>query len=185
MRRFANKVKRFSLPALIGMVAVWLMLWGSLSPLTFIGGVIFALLIIWIFPFPPVDISGNFRPWQFLVLVVKFLADLVVASFQVAWIAIRPQSVPQSALIEVHLVSESDLMQTITSELISLVPGSLLIELDHEGKRLWLHVLNASTPELIEDARRKARAQEHRLIAAVGSRAEYDASLQEMQEERV
>lgn len=177
-----SRLLHINVTAVIAMTVVWTMLWGSVSPMIVLGGILLAIIVMKVFPFPPVEISGNLRPLPFLVLLGRFLFDLVLASFQVAWVAIRPQAVPQSALIEVHLVSESELLQTITAELISLVPGSLLIELDSEGKRLWLHVLNAASPELIDAARAKARAQEHRLLAAVGSREEYDASTQKLRE---
>jgi multicomponent Na+:H+ antiporter subunit E len=64
---------------------------------------------------------------------------------------------------------------TLTVELVSLVPGSLLIELDSEHGHAWLHLLDGSTPAKIEQARARALAQERRVIAALGSDAELTA----------
>lgn len=155
-------------PVIAFLTLVWVLLWGSIAPLVIIGGVLVGTLVTQAFPFPPVSENLTLRPWNTVKLIAKFLADLTTASFQVGWLAIRPASPPKSALIEVPLVTDSALLQTLTAELVSLVPGSLLIELDHEGRRMWLHVLVADTHEQVEAARRKAHHQELRVLAAFG-----------------
>lgn len=176
-------MNRLRIPVIVGLTIVWSMLWGEVTVLNVIGGLIVATLVIVVFPFPSVDLHGRFRPLSALVLFARFLFDLVVASFQVAWIAIRPIAPPRSAVIEVHLVGKSDLLQVMTGELVSLVPGSLLIELDADTGRMWLHVLDGSTPEAIESARHKARLQEHRVLAAFGSREDYETSRDQLRAE--
>lgn len=176
-------MNRIRLPVVVGLTVIWSMLWGGLSPLSLVGGLLVSILIVLVFPFPAVNLDGTLRPVRLLVLIGRFLYDLVVASIHVAWAALRPSGAPKSAVIEIHLVSRSDLLQVLTGEFVSLVPGSLLIELDAENGRMWLHVLDGSTPERVEQARRNARAQEHRVIAAFGSREEYEASARRLREE--
>jgi len=164
MRRLVARV-----PVLVVLTILWALLWSSVTPLTIAGGVLVGLLVTTVFPFPPVVWNGRFRPWPAVRLIATFLVDLVVASLQVAWLAIRPAAPPTSAVIRVDLVTRSEFLLTITAELISLVPGSLLIELDSAGGRIWLHLLDGSSPEKIEHARTKALAQERRVVAALGS----------------
>lgn len=171
------------LPVIVWLTVVWLLLWGSITPLLVVGGLLTSALAVAVFPFPKVNLGGTLRPWPAVVLLARFLADLVVASFQVAWLALRPAAPPASAVIRVDLTTDSELRQTLTAELISLVPGSLLIELDSAGRRMWLHVLDGSTPEAVESARRKARTQEHRLLRALGTADEVAASARRMQED--
>lgn len=156
-------------PVLVVLTLLWALLWGAVTPIIVVGGILVGLLVTTVFPFPPVTWDGRFRPLPALHLVVTFLADLVVASLQVAWLAIRPAAPPASAVIRVDLVTRSEFLLTLTAELISLVPGSLLIELDSAGGRIWLHLLDGSTPARIEHARAKALAQERRVVAALGS----------------
>jgi multicomponent Na+:H+ antiporter subunit E len=163
------------LPVIAGLTVVWALLWGAFTPLVLVGGALVALLVTSVFPFPAVPRTGRFRPWPAVVLVVVFLVEMLVASVQVAWIAIRPARPPRSAVIQVDLVTRSEFLLTITSELICLVPGSLLVELDSAHGRLWLHLLDGSTPEKIEGARVHALAQERRVVAALGSAAELAA----------
>ncbi|SKB06084.1 Na+/H+ antiporter subunit E [Aeromicrobium choanae] len=170
-------------PVILWLTVVWLLLWGEVTPINLIGGLLVSAIIVMVFPFPRVSVDGTVRPWASVVLITRFLADLSVASFGVAWLAIRPKAPPPSAVLRIDLVSRSELRQTLTGELISLVPGSLLIELDSEGQRMWLHVLDAGTPERIETARRKARMQEHRLLKAIGTKAEINESERRLLEE--
>lgn len=148
---------------------VWLLLWGDVTPLLVIGGLIAALVTTLVFPAPPpMFTGGRVHPWHLLVLIVRFLYDLVVASVEVAWIAIRPAAPPPSAVVRVDLTCRSELLMTITSELVSLVPGSLLIDIDPALGRIWLHILDGSHPDTPERVRRQVQAQERRVLAALG-----------------
>ncbi|MFC5676166.1 Na+/H+ antiporter subunit E [Aeromicrobium endophyticum] len=166
------------LPVVVALTIVWVLLWGNVGPITVLGGALAALLVMIVFPFPSVSWDGRFRPVAAARLVATFFADLVVASVQVAWIAVRPTAPPRSAVIRVQLATRSELLLTITAELISLVPGSLLIELDSRRGIIWLHLLDGSTAAKVERGRAKALAQEARVIAALGSDSEMTACRQ-------
>ena len=157
------------LPVVIALTLVWVLLWGNVGPITVLGGALVSLLVMTVFPFPAVGWQGRFRPLAAVRLLATFLVDLLRASVQVAWLAIRPAAPPASAVIRVQLATRSEFLLTITAELISLVPGSLLIELDSRRGIIWLHLLDGSTPAKVERAREKALAQERRVIAALGS----------------
>ena len=161
--------------AIVVLTIVWMLLWGGVSPLLVVGGALVAAAVTTVFPFPPIMRTGRLRPWAAVRLLATFLVELVGGALQVSWIAVRPTAPPQSAVIRVDLVTRSELLLTITAELISLVPGSVLIELDSERGRIWLHLLDGSTPDRIERARAKALAQERRVVAALGSPAELQA----------
>ncbi|MET1039300.1 MAG: Na+/H+ antiporter subunit E [Aeromicrobium sp.] len=163
------------IPVVATLTILWMLLWGGVTPLLVVGGILVGLLVTTVFPFPPAGWKGHFRPWPAVRLVVIFFVDLLVASLQVAWIAVRPAAPPRSAVIRVDMVTRSELLLTLTVELVSLVPGSLLIELDSEHGYAWLHLLDGSTPRKIEQARSRALAQERRVIEALGSQAELAA----------
>lgn len=163
------------LPAVATLTVVWVLLWGGFTPLLVVGGILVGLLVTAAFPFPPVLRDGHVRPWPTVRLFGIFGAEMLLASIEVAWIAIRPAAPPRSAVIRVDLVTRSEFLLTITAELISLVPGSVLIELDSTLGHIWLHLLDGSSPERIERARTRALAQERRVIAAFGSDTDHAA----------
>ncbi|MGJ9424021.1 Na+/H+ antiporter subunit E [Aeromicrobium sp. CF3.5] len=155
---------------ILGLTALWMLLWGDITALLLVGGLLVATAVVVVFPFPQGQWQGVFRPWQFAVLLGRFVVDLVSASLQVAWLALRPQPLGPSAVVEVQLHTRSELLMVLTSELISLVPGSLLIELDAEQGKVWLHVLDAGRD--LDSVIERALVQERRVIDALGSDAE-------------
>lgn len=154
------------------LTVVWLLLWHDLTPWLVVGGVLTAVLVTAAFPFPKAPWVATFRPWPALVLLAVFTVDVVRASAEVTWIAIRPAPVPASAVVRVDLRTDSELLMAVTGELVSLVPGSLLIELAPDTSSLYLHVLDGSTPERIERAIARVRSQEERVVRAFAPRAE-------------
>ncbi len=161
-------MRRIHWPLLVAVLIVWLLLWGDVTPLLVAGGLLVAVLTMLVFPAPPRMFTGRVHPWHLVVLIARFGFDLVVASVQVAWIAVRPAPPPLSAVVRVDLTCRSELLMTITSELVSLVPGSLLIDLDADRSRIWLHILDAHRPGTPDRVRAQVLGQERRVLAAFG-----------------
>lgn len=157
------------LPLLGVLVVLWMLLWGSVSVLTLLTGILLAIGVTRVFYLPAVALSGRFHPVAFTRLLFVFLGQLVAASAEVAAKALSPRGIRSSAVVEVTLLSRSDFVVTLTAVLTSLVPGSLVLEVDRERSVLFLHVLGAERPEDLEDMRRRVLKTEERLIRAVGS----------------
>jgi len=162
------------LPLLVALVLVWMALWGSVTPLTIITGVVVAVLVTRAFFLPPVELSRRFNPWWALVFLGRFFGELFLASFQVAFLAFSPRGTPHSAVMRVQLRTRADLILTLTSIAISLVPGSLVIEVDRRRAMLYVHVLGAESDADVEEARRHTLSIERLIIAAIGSRSEWE-----------
>ncbi|GAB7038202.1 MULTISPECIES: Na+/H+ antiporter subunit E [Catenuloplanes] len=154
--------------AVAGMVAVWLLLWGNAGPFTILGGVLVAVLALMMFPLPSVPFGGRVSPAGTVLFAVCFLRDLVLASAQVAWLAIRPGPVPASAIVAVPLRARTDLHITLTAAALSLIPGSLIVEADRARAILYVHVIGVSTREDVERARAAVVRLETRVLHATG-----------------
>lgn len=159
-------------PAVVWLTLVWVLLWGDISWLIVIGGVVVALVVLIVFPLPPLAFTGRIHPRALATLVGRFLWDLVRASVHVAALAMRFGHEPRNAVIAVPLASRGDLYMLLTAELVSLVPGSLLLETSYDDHILYLHILDAPTPEAVERARSDAKAQEERVVLALASEEE-------------
>ena len=120
---------------------VWMALWGSASLIVILLGIGVGALILLLFPLPTMYFRFGLHPWRMLVLRARFLWDVVVASVQVSWLAIRPR-LPQPQVTTVQLASDSDLLEALTALAVSLVPGSLIIDADSEDRTLTIHVLD-------------------------------------------
>jgi multicomponent Na+:H+ antiporter subunit E len=157
------------LPLLVGLVVLWMFLWNQLTVLSAVSGVLVALLVTRVFFLPPVELSGRFNLGWALVFVGRFLVDLVVASVDVAWKAVRPRGVTSNAIVAVQLHTRSDFVMTLVAEAASLVPGSLVVEADRERSILYMHALAVEDADGVERVRASVLGFEERIARALGS----------------
>lgn len=158
------------LPLLLGLVVLWAVLWGTLTWLTILTGIIVAIVVTRVFYLPPAELSGRINPWYVLVFLAHFLLDVAVASFTVAYQALNPRPIPRSSVIGIQLRTRSDLIMTLDSIAMSLVPGSLVVEADRERGILYLHTFATRTSADVEAMRRKVLVVEARIVRAIGSK---------------
>jgi multicomponent Na+:H+ antiporter subunit E len=160
------------LPLLVVLVILWMMLWGTVSWFSVLSGIAMALLVTRVFYLPPVELSGRVNVLWLAWFLVHFLIDLVRASFMVGAQAFDPRGVRGNAVVAVQLHTRSDFIITITSVVVSLVPGSLVVEIDRERSILYLHALNAPDQRGIDKVRAKVLKVEKDAVRALGSRAD-------------
>lgn len=162
------------LPFFVWLVALWMLLWGQFTVLAALTGVIVAIVVTRVFRLPPVELSGRVNFWWGLVFVVEFLFSLVRGSLTVAWQIFSPRY-PGSAIIGVHLVTDDDLILTHVAVTASLIPGSLIVDVDRDRRILYLHVLGVRDAASVEAQRRSVQHWEERIVRAVGSKAQVAA----------
>jgi multicomponent Na+:H+ antiporter subunit E len=171
LRRRAVRVRggggwRPYLLTMTALVLIWMALWGSYSLIVILLGIAFSALILLLFPLPTMDFRFGLHPWRMVVLLATFGWDVVVASVQVGWLAIRPR-LPQPEVTTVQLESDSDLLEALTALAVSLVPGSLIVDADSHDRTLTIHVLDAERKPMADFAD-QVRAQERRIRLALG-----------------
>ena len=66
-------------------------------------------------------------------------------------------------------------MATALGHVLTLIPGSFVVEIDRTTSTLYLHVLDINTVQEAEDFRHEVRAIEARIIRMMGSREELEA----------
>lgn len=171
MRRVHRRLKaRLSWTATIGLTIVWMVLWGDLSIAAAALGLVVALVVQIAFPLPDVPEMERFRPFALLRLVAWAGWGLVRASVVVSIGVLAVRRPVQHALIRVALRSDSPFVKAMTVEVVTLIPGSVIVDLDrHE---LVMHVFDASTPESIQRARDEVHEAERLLVRAFASREE-------------
>lgn len=173
-RRWTSRVQWWSVAWLTG---VWVALWGQVSVGNVLTGVVVGTVVTTGLRMTPMDFHGRIRPWGLVRLLGRFAVDLVRGSLEVAVIALRIGYVPTGAVIGVRLRSHSDLYLTLTAELCSLVPGTVVVDAHRLTGTLYLHVLDVThggqtTSGGVETARAHVLAQEERVLRALASDAE-------------
>ena len=157
------------LPLLVGLVVLWMLLWGTISPMSVLSGAVVAVVVTRLFYLPPVELSGRFNPWWGFLFLVRFAFDIVVGSFSVAYQAFRPRGLRSNSVVAVDLVTRSDCIMTLTALAISLIPGSLVVEVDRGRSILYLHAINSESEKDVEGLRERVLTVERSLVRALGS----------------
>ncbi|MGY1806003.1 Na+/H+ antiporter subunit E [Blastococcus sp. SYSU D00669] len=152
---------------LLWLVLVWNLLWGTWSWANLLSGLLVALLVTVLLPLPPEAGGLRLRPWPALVYVTRFLADLVASCVQVVLLALRGGR-PRGAIIAVQARTDNDLLLTLLAATVSLIPGSIVLELDRDRRVLGLHVLDARDAAGIEAQKQRVLAEEERIVRAFG-----------------
>ena len=171
---FAVAVWR-QLPFFVWLIALWMLLWGQFTVLAALTGLIVAVFVTRIFRLPPVELSGRVNLWYGLVFIVTFFGALVRGSLLVAWQTLDLRRYPGTAIVAVQLRTDDDLILAHVGVTASLIPGSLIVDIDRDRRILYLHVLGVSSDADVEKQRRAVQLWDARIVRAVGSRAQLRA----------
>ena len=167
------------LPLVIWLVLVWGALWQDFSLGNLVFGALIAYVVVNVFYLPPVELTGRFNVLWALAFVGRFLYKLVTASIEIAWLGVSRGPRLRNAVVAVELRSHSDFLVTATGHALSLIPGSLVLEVDRSTSTLYLHCLNVASAEDADAVRRDVRATEAWLIRIMGTKADLAALKQE------
>lgn len=127
---------------------VWALFFGGFTWLTVMSGLAVGYGILWLLqPLKGAKSSYFKRVWYWGKLIVLFLYELLVSSVQVLWDIVTPTHLSNPAIIEMPLDVKTDAGILLVTNLISLTPGTLSIDVSDDRKWLKLHVMFADDPE--------------------------------------
>ena len=164
-----TRMRGLQAPAVGWLTLVWVALWGDISVANVAYGLIVAVVVCLVFPLPSLQMNLRIRPIWLSWLALRFLADVVVASIEVSRTTLQFRHQPRNAVIEVDLETSSDFVLTVVAELVSLVPGSLVVEARRSTHTLFLHVLDARDTAGVDRMRSQVYALERRVARAFGT----------------
>jgi multicomponent Na+:H+ antiporter subunit E len=154
----------------VWLTLVWVLLWGTFSPLSIVGGVVVAVAVIGAFRFP---VAGSHLP----VRPLRMLAyDMVVSGVEVSWQVLRYGPDARGAVYEVPLLSRSDRVVAVIANALSLSPGAMALQIDHEHGLWFVYALGPRDEAGVERTRRRTMDMQRRVLAALGTPAELAAS---------
>lgn len=165
-------VRRVQPVTWVVLTLVWVMLWGSVTWLVVISGALLSTLLLVLFPMPPVRYGIRLRPWAAFVLFVRFIGDMIASSVEIAYKACAPWEHPTGRIVRVPLRGNNDLLCTMTAQMTTLVPGSIVIDIEsgRTGRTLLLHLFDAPESGDVERMRERVLSQEDRVLKALSAR---------------
>ncbi|MGO1165597.1 MAG: Na+/H+ antiporter subunit E [Janibacter sp.] len=155
--------------AIIALAVVWVLLWDKVTLGNVVNGLIVGAVVTQIFPLPSIQYFGRIHPWRLLVLLAHFFADLVSAAIQISVATLDRQPARGGSIVEVQLRTHSEFYMTIVGTLISLVPGSFVVEARRTANVLYVHGFHVTSPEGLAELRQDVLDVERHVVRALGS----------------
>lgn len=152
--------------AVSAMAIVWTLLWGRFTVPNIVIGMAVAVAVMVLLPLPPVPVQGRLHPVPLLQLIGLLCWYLVASSGQLMWLAIRPGPPPLTGVLRVPLTIKSDLVLVLASTLITLTPGSMVLEIDQVRRILYCHVIDVGSEQAVERFYQQVAQVERLLLAA-------------------
>lgn len=121
---------------------VWMFMTVSFTPSGFVIGFLIGLGIIVLMRRFFSKRLYILRVWALISLFLLFLRELFMSSIQVLTIVIRPNMNIKPAIFEMETELSDDWQVTLLSALITLTPGTLVIGISEDQKRLYIHALD-------------------------------------------
>lgn len=120
----------------------WMFLSVSFKPATFIVGYLLGLLMLFMLR---ESLNTRFymdRIWAVIKLACLFLKELVLSNFSVLKLIVQPTMPIRPAIFAMPTVLEQDWEITLLSSLITLTPGTVVIDISDDNKILYIHSLD-------------------------------------------
>lgn len=164
------------IPQVLWLTLVWMLLWGTLTAKTVVGGVLVAVLVTVLFPLPPMAVRLSLRPWPILRLAAYLAVDLVRSGVQVAWETLRHGPRARAGIVAVPVLAGSARVIAMVAAGLSMTPGSYVLQLDRARAVWYVYALGLAGPDDAGRVRRQVLELQRRVIAAVGTPQELAAA---------
>jgi multicomponent Na+:H+ antiporter subunit E len=145
------------------LTAVWVMLWESLTWANVLGGVLVAGLVLAAVPAHRLETRVGFRPVAAARFLVHFVVQLVVASAKLTWEIFTPRNTINAAVVAVPLTCRVPGIVAVVASTVSLIPGTVTLDVDTDTMTLHMHVLHLTS---VEQARQSVWELERLVTAA-------------------
>ncbi|PID97750.1 MAG: hypothetical protein CSA82_02695 [Actinobacteria bacterium] len=149
----------------VWLTLVWVLLFSQVSGVIILSGFLVAVAVQLVFPLPRLLRTWRMRPLPLMALLTHFVWDLLVAGLHVSWAILSGKKV-RNGIVRVDITSTDAVHVTILSAMTSLVPGSVVVEVDRQGKCMYLHCFDLDALGGVDAIRRKSAEEEARLLRA-------------------
>jgi len=136
----------------IALAVAWAALTGNITLGGIAVGFVFGSICLYVCKplFPGSE--GYFRRGaKWTKLIVLFLYELIVSSVQVVWDVLTPQHKSRPGIISVPLEVKGEMEVLMVTNLISLTPGTLSLDVTDDCNTLYIHAMFADDPQAIRD----------------------------------
>ncbi len=163
-----NPGRRVSIAMTLWLVAIWVVVFSQISWIVVLSGVLFAVVIQLVLPMPTHRNLWHFRVGFLIILVTRFVWDLVHAGVQVSGLVLSGKP-HEDGIVECQTRSGNPVYMTIVAAMCSMIPGTVVLKVDPGKRAMYLHALNLPAQGGVEGVRSSVASQEKRVLLAVAT----------------
>lgn len=120
---------------------IWVALTGSLYYSNFLFGYLMGFFILWIMNRQETDRRYFNRVPKTIGFMFYFIYEMIAANVQVAYDVITPKYFFKPGIIRYPLEATTDIEINLLSTMISMTPGTLILDISEDKKSLFIHVM--------------------------------------------
>lgn len=129
--------KRFLLNVVLTLV--WIALTGSFTYVNLFFGFTISFLVLWVISQTPEDRKYFSFTFKVIGFFFFFLFEMIKANLQVAVEVMSTKYKMKPGIVRFELEAKTDLEITMLATLISLTPGTLVIDISDDRKVMYIH----------------------------------------------
>ncbi len=153
-------IKQFMLNLML--TFLWVALTGNLTFINFGFGFALGFFILWIKEKNGGDKRYFLRVPKIISFGLYFLYEMVKANIQVAFDMITPRFFMKPGIVKYPMNARTDFEITMLSNIISLTPGTLILDISADKRVLYIHVMYLNDKDKF--IRRMKRRIENKLL---------------------
>jgi multicomponent Na+:H+ antiporter subunit E len=135
---------------------IWVMATGTLTEENFLFGFFISFVILWIITFKKEERKYFTVIPKLIGFVLFLLWEIVKANFQSMRESFYPKSKLEPAIVKVPLDAQSEIEISFLANIISLTPGTLIMDVSDDKKVIYVHVMHLEDKEaFIKEIKRK------------------------------
>jgi multicomponent Na+:H+ antiporter subunit E len=129
--------KRFLLNVMLTLI--WIALTGSFTYINLFIGFVISFFVLWIISRDSPDRRYFTIAFKIIGFFFYFLYEILMANFQVAYEVMTSNLHMKPGIVRMELEAKTDLEITLLASLISLTPGTLVIDVSDDRKVMYIH----------------------------------------------
>ncbi len=132
-------VKQFLMNLLLAFI--WVALTGALYFSNFYFGFLLGFFLLWLMSRTEDDKRYFHRVPKIIAFILYFIWEMIKANVHVAYDVITPRFFMKPGIVKYPLVAKSDFEINILATMISLTPGTLIMDISDDKKAIYIHVM--------------------------------------------
>ena len=156
-------IKQFLMNLLLSFI--WVALTGSMYYTNFLFGFLIGFVILWIMSRNDGDRRYFYKVPRIISFIFYFLYQMIKANIQVAYDVMTPRYFMRPGIVRYPINAKTDMEINLLSMMISLTPGTLILDISEDKKTMYIHVMYMENPEKF--VRETKTGLERRLLEAL------------------